>query len=157
MKFLKASINMPKDDILAVLSDSDFVNDKVKFASENIKPRMHLKAKEKRITLSCEMIGAPKKDNAFLEGTKFYGRITEKNGVTNVKGVILTAPIYHFIILCLLAVFIYQCFYLGGFSVVPICLLAFDIFMFKDEFKKQRLIYNYVFRAFRRAENYGKK
>ena len=50
-----------------------------------------------------------------------------------------------------------EIFYFGGFSVVPICLLLFSLFMFKDEFKKQKLLCNYVLRAKRRADDYKSK
>ena len=148
---------MPKDRLLCLLRDSEFVNDKVKFFDDNRFPRMTLKEKGEKIKLSCEIMGGAKKDNAFLEGTHLYGRIRDNGESATLKGVILTAPIYHFILLVLMAIFIGQCIYFGGFSVVPICLLIFSLFMFKDEFKKQRLLYNYVLRAKRRADDYKLK
>ena len=148
---------MPKDKLLSLLSDNDYVNDRVKFFEDNRFPRMTLRENGKRVKISCEIMGGAKKDNAFLEGTHLYGRIIDKGDSVTLKGVIITAPIYHFILLVFMAIFIGQCFYLGGFSVVPICLLAFSLFMFKDEFKKQRLIYNYVLRAKRRADDYKLK
>lgn len=148
---------MSKDRLLCLLRDSEYVNDKVKFFDDNRFPRMTLKEKGEKIKLSCEIMGGAKKDNAFLEGTHLYGRIRDNGECVTLKGVILTAPIYHFILLIFMAIFIGQCFYFGGFSVVPICLLIFSLFMFKDEFKKQRLIYNYVLRANRRADGYKSK
>lgn len=148
---------MPKDRLLSLLSDNDYVNEKVKFFEDNRYPRVSVKEKGKRIKIGCEIMGGAKKDNAFLEGTHLFGRIRDNGESVTLKGVILTAPIYHTILLIFMAIFIGQCFYFGGFSVVPICLLIFSLFMFKDEFKKQRLIYNYVMRAKRRADNYKSK
>ena len=95
------------------------------------------------------MMGRGTKDNAFLEGTYFIGRASEKNGRSSVRGIILTAPIYHLLFTALFVFFIIQCFSVGGFSPIPIILLVFDVFMFKDEFKKQGLIKTYIFRAFK--------
>ena len=148
---------MPKDKLLSLLSDNDYVNENVKFFEDNRYPRVSVKEKGKRIKIGCEIMGGAKKDNAFLEGTHLFGRIRDNGESVTLKGVILTAPIYHTILLIFMAIFIGQCFYFGGFSVVPICLLIFSLFMFKDEFKKQRLIYNYVMRAKRRADNYKSK
>ena len=157
MKFINTTFDMPKDKLLSLLSDNDYVNEKVKFFEDNRFPRMTLKEKGERIKISCEIMGGAKKDNAFLEGTHLYGRIRDNGESVTLKGVILTAPIYHFILLVFMAIFIGQCIYFGGFSVVPICLLIFSLFMFKDEFKKQRLLYNYVLRAKRRADDYKLK
>ena len=103
-----------------------------------------------RIKITCEMIGGPTKDNGFLVGTYFSGRLVEKDGRTKLKGVITTAPIYHLFLIALVAVFIIQCFKLRGFSVVPPIIVIFDIFMFKNEFKKQGYIKRYLYRAARR-------
>ena len=54
------------------------------------------------------------------------------------------------IILVLIALFIVQCFRLRGISVVPPILVIFDLFMFKNEFKKQGIIKRYLNRAARR-------
>ena len=157
MKFVNTTFDMPKDRLLSLLSDNDYVNDKVKFFEDNRYPRVSVKEKGERIKIGCEIMGGAKKDNAFLEGTHLFGRIRDNGESVTLKGVILTAPIYHTILLIFMAIFIGQCFYFGGFSVVPICLLIFSLFMFKDEFKKQRLIYNYVLRANRRADGYKSK
>ena len=157
MKFINTTLDLPKEQAIALLSDTKYVNENVKFFDDNRYPRMTIKENGERIKISCEIMGGAKKDNAFLEGTHLYGRIRDNGESVTLKGVILTAPIYHFILLVFMAIFIGQCFYLGGFSVVPICLLVFSLFMFKDEFKKQRLIYNYVLRANKRADGYKSK
>ena len=154
MKFVKTTLDVSKEQAISLLSDSKYVNENVKFYEDNRYPRMSLREKGQRIRLSCEIIGGAKKDNAFLEGTHLYGKIRETDGGVKLSGVIVTAPIYHLVLLIFMAIFIYQCFYFGGFSVVPICLLIFSLFMFKDEFKKQRMIYNYILRAKKRAKDY---
>ena len=102
------------------------------------------------------MIGGPTKDNGFLEGTYFIGKLTEKNGVSSLRGVILTAPIYHTFIALLMALYVMRCIQLGGFNPVPIILLAFSFMMFKGEFEKQGTIERYLIRAFKRADKVNK-
>ena len=102
-----------------------------------------------KIKIKCEYKGRARKDNGFLEGTYFFGRFYEKNGVTFMKGIILTAPIYHTVLLLLFAFFIYRCIALRGFSIIPISLVLFSVFMFFEEFKKQGIIKKYIFRAFK--------
>ena len=36
----------------------------------------------RKLKIKCEYIGGATKDNAFIDGTRFSGRITEKNGKT---------------------------------------------------------------------------
>lgn len=150
MHFINLEFAAPKDKVLSAVSDNDFVNQNVRFDEQNGKPLMKFKEKNGKIKITCEMLGKPTKDNGFLVGTYFSGRLTEKNGVTKLKGIITTAPIYHLIMILLVAVFIYQCIHLKGFSVVPILLVFLSLFMFKDEFNKQGYIKRYLFRAERR-------
>ena len=157
MKFVKLSVITDKATFTEKLSNNEFVNSGVKFSDNGVRPIMKTKLKGDRVTIGCEMIGGPRKDNGFLEGTKLFGRLSERDGIVTLRGVVLTAPIYHFLFLCLTVFFVFQCFRLGGFSVVPICLIIFDLFMFKDEFKKQRLLYNYVFRAAKRVAQIDNK
>ena len=149
MLFANYKIHAPRDEVRAALLDERLVVEKEKFAEEGIDPKFHVKEKENVFKVTCEMLGGATKDNGFLVGTYFKGKLTEKNGETTLRGIILTAPIYHMILILLLAFFVYKCIVDGGFSVVPICLLAFDIFMFWKEFKKQSLIKRYIFRAFK--------
>lgn len=150
MKFVSYDIHAPRTEVLTSLRDNDKIVEQEKFDSSRGVPRIHIKVKEKdKIKITCEYTGRATNDNGFLEGTYFLGSIIEADGVTKLKGVILTAPIYHSILTILFVLFIYQCISVGGFSPVPIILLAFSIFMFKDEFRKQSIIKRYVFRAFK--------
>ena len=108
-----------------------------------------------RLRITCQFKNTATKDNGFLVGTYFKGRITEKDGVSTLKGYIATAPIYHFILFCFVAFFIYRCFSVGGFNPTPVILIAFDIFMFWREFKKRGMIERYIYRAFRKAGETG--
>ena len=152
MKFVKIRTDAPAEHVLSMLADNDRVNKNVTFDEKYGKPYFHLKRKDGSIRIKCEYMGGATKDNAFADGTAFRGRITEKNGVTTVSGVITTAFIFHLVMLALLGVFVYQCISIGGFNAVPLCLLAFDVFMFYKEFKKQGLIARYISRAVRRCE-----
>ena len=80
------------------------------------------------------------------------GKITEKNGKTEIKGVITTALVFHLMLAVMVAVFVAVCIAKRGFNVVPICLIVFDVFMYKDEFKKQGIIERYLARAVKRLE-----
>jgi hypothetical protein len=114
---------------------------------------MFLKEKRRCITLSCKYVGGNTKDNGFVVGTYFLGSVKEKNGKTAVRGVVWTAPVFHTLLLGMLVAFIIQCIYLEGFSVIPLCALAFDIVLFWNEFGKQGIIKRYISRALRKAEN----
>ena len=148
MKFITVKTDSTATELLAMIRDNTRVNDGVKFADKKGgKPFMHVKEKDGKIRIKCEMMGRPTKDNGFLEGTYFAGKVKEKNGVCQISGIILTAPIYHLIFLCLFSFFIFQCISVGGISPIPIILVIFDVFMFYGEFKKQSLIKRYIFRA----------
>ncbi len=149
MLFASYSINASKEEVMNVLRDNNRVVEAEKFDTTHGKPRMHLKEKGRRLKIKCEMTERPTKDNGFLEGTYFLGSVKEKGGRTSVKGIILTAPIYHFLFLLCFSFFIFRCISIGGISPIPFILVIFDIVMFYREFKKQRLIKRYIFRAFK--------
>ena len=153
MKFINVMTPLPKDKLLKLLSDNEFVNNGVKFEEKLGKPRMHLKDKgDGRIRITCELTGrATKDDSFFLLGTYFKGKLTETEDGTVIKGHITTAPMYHLVWIALVLAFVAQCIRLGGFSVVPICLIVINLFMFWNEYKKQGLIDRYIKRAIRRA------
>lgn len=152
MKIIKLDCAASRTDLLNLISNSDLVNDRVKFDEEKGKPHMHVKMKNNRIRIKCEMVGGAVKDNGFLEGTYFTGKITEKNGLSHLRGVILTAPIYHTLIALIMAFFVIKCIQLVAFNPVPIILLIFSVMMFKKEFEKQGTIERYLIRACKRAE-----
>ena len=152
MKLIDIKTAVSREELLGVIANSELVNDKVKFDENKGKPRVHLKTKGDRLKIKCEMIGGPTKDNGFLEGTYFVGKLTEKNGESRLRGVILTAPIYHTFIVLLMALFILRCIQFTAFNPVPIILLIFSFMMFKKEFEKQGTIERYLHRAVRRAE-----
>ena len=157
MKFINIDFPASKEEVLKMIKDNERVNQNVRFDDYKGKPLMKIKEKKNgKIKITCEMIGGPTKDNGFLVGTYFSGRLVEKNGKTNLKGVITTAPIYHLVLIALVAIFIVQCFKMKGFSVVPPIIVIFDIFMFKNEFKKQGYIKRYLYRAARRIYEMNK-
>ena len=153
MKFLNLKTPYSKERLLKLLSDNDFVSSGVKFDEKLGRPMMHVKEKnDGNIRITCELTGRPTKDDSFfLLGTYFKGKITETDEGSILKGYITTAPIYHLVWLGLIVLFILQCIKLGGFSIVPVFLVALNFVMFSNEYKKQGLIERYVFRALRRA------
>ena len=152
MKLIDIKTAVSRDELLGVIANSEVVNDKVKFDENKGKPRVHLKTRGDRVKIKCEMIGGPTKDNGFLEGTYFVGKLTERNGESRIRGVILTAPIYHTFIVLLMALYVLRCIQLTAFNPVPIILLIFSFMMFRKEFEKQGTIERYLHRAVRRAE-----
>ena len=154
MKLVDVTFTASRDEVLAMLRDNERVNEKVRFDESKGKPIVKIKEKKgDSINVTCEYVGGPSKDNGFLVGTYFSGRLTEKNGVTRLRGRILTAPLYHFFMMVLVVVFIIQCFKVKGFSVVPPILVVFDLFMFKSEFQKQGYIKRYFIRASKRIND----
>lgn len=152
MKIIKLDCPVSRDELISVIANSELVNDRVKFDEEKGRPRIHVKEKGNRLKLKCEMIGGPTKDNGFLEGTYFLGKLTEKNGASHLRGVILTAPIYHTFIALIMALFVLRCIQLVAFNPVPIILLIFSFMMFRKEFEKQGTIERYLIRACKRAQ-----
>ncbi len=151
MKFINIEYDAPREEVMRMLIDNEAVNKNVRFEEGNGKPLMKIKEKKNdKIRITCEMIGRATRDNGFLVGTYFSGKLIEKNGRTKLQGIILTAPIYHLALVAMLVIFILKCIDLKGLSVVPVLLVIFDIFMFKDEFKKQGYISRYLARAARR-------
>lgn len=147
MIFVNYKIGATKDQVMETLRDTNTVAEAEQYDTSRGIPKIHFKEKRKRIKISCEYLGRATKDNGFLEGTYFLGSVRQDDDTTFVRGLIVTAPIYHFIFLILVGLFIYQCFKLGGISIVPIILIIFNVFMFKDEFRKQGIIKRYIFRA----------
>lgn len=156
MKLIKLDSTVPRDELLDVIRNSELVNNRVKFDENKGKPIVHIKDNGKRLKIRCEMIGGPSKDNGFLEGTYFIGTLKESNGLTRLRGLIVTAPIYHTFLALLMAFYVYRCISLRGFNPVPLILLAFSFLMFKGEFKKQGTIERYLNRAFKRADSRNK-
>ena len=155
MKLIKLESSATKEELLAMLSDNERVTKNVKTEDNGRKgtPFMHVKESSGKLRIKCEYIGGATKDNAFIDGTHFSGKITEKNGRTEIKGVITTALVFHLILAAFFLAFIGVCIARRGFSIVPVCLIVFDIFMYKDEFKKQGIIERYLMRAVKRLEN----
>ena len=147
MLFVNYTIDADQDKVLSNIEDNDRVVAEEAYDTSKGKPKMHIKSKGKLLKIKCEMTELPTKDNAFLEGTYFIGTLTQKKNTTALRGVILTAPIYHAVILTLLAIIICQAIIVGGIPLTAIFLVLFDLIMFKNEFSKQPLIKRYIFRA----------
>lgn len=147
MRSFRYKVNASRDELVELLSDNDKVNKGVNTEYKKGSPHMHVDANGEKIKIRCEFIGGATKDNAFIDGTKLRGKIIEKDGYSEFRGTIMTAPIFHAILILMFAAFVVMCIVKQGFNVVPICLVVFDIFMYKDEFKKQNIIDRYVFRA----------
>jgi hypothetical protein len=151
MQFVNIDFPASRSEVIKMISNNERVNKNVRFDQRRGKPTVRVQEKANgKIKVYCEMIGGSTRDNGFIQGTTLRGKLVEKNGVTKLKGVITTEPIYHIAFIALIAIFIIQCFRLRGISVVPPILVIFDLFMFKNEFKKQGVIKRYLYRAARR-------
>ena len=151
MKKVDIKSNASKDKILSYLKNCELVNSRVKFDAKNGKPTFFVKEKKNFFTVKCQYQNDNVKDGGFLEGTYFIGRIIEKDGISNLKGIILTAPIYHSILLTIMAIYIVRSFVIGGFNPVPAIMFIFSIVMFRNEFGKQGVIERYLHRAVKKS------
>lgn len=159
MKLLKISTAHSKDEVLSFIKDNNRVNEGVRFQDKHGgKPLMHIRENGDKLRIKCEMINRPTKDNGFLAGTVFRGKIIEKDGVTTVSGIITTSIIYHIILFALIVLLFVQMFLHSAYGLISVLIFAigFEIMFFKDEFKKQGYIQRYLIRAVRRLEA-GKK
>ena len=154
MKRVRLTSSVSRSELLSIIADSDLVNDKVRFDETKGKPKIHIKENGAWFKIKCEMIGAPTRDNGFLEGTYFIGTLKEKEGITRLNGIITTAPIYHLFIAAIMVIYVFRSISLGGFNPVPLILLVFNYMLFKKEFEKQGIIERYLIRAFKRAQNH---
>ena len=153
MKIVKLDSAASREELLDVIRNPELVNDRVKFDDNKGRPTLRVKDNGKILRMRCELIGGPSKDNGFPEGTYFIGTLKESDGVSRLRGLILTAPIYHTGLAMLLAFYVYYCISHGAFNPVPLILFIFSLVMFKGEFEKQGMIDRYLRRAFKRAEN----
>ena len=151
MKFVNIDFKASRDEVLSMLRNNECVNRNVRIDTTRGNPTVIVQEKRNnRIRLSCRYVGGPTRDNGFVQGTALSGRLVEKDGVTKLRGVITTEPIYHSFFIIMIALFIVQCVRMRGISIIPPILVVFSLFMFKNEFKKQGYIKRYLYRANRR-------
>ena len=156
MKSIKISTEHSKDEVLSFIKDNNKVNDGVKFDDKyGGRPFMHIKEKDGKLRIKCEMIGRPTKDNGTLAGTAFRGKIVERDGITTISGLITTSVIYHIALLVLVVLVFVQMFRYSAYGLISVLVfaIAFEILFFKDEFKKQGYIERYLERAIRRMDS----
>lgn len=156
MRWIDLSVSAPAETLKQMLSER-------KIPTENLcdrklgTPLMHLRLRGERVRVRCELTGRPTKDNGFIQGTAFYGRITERAQMCRVRGIIVTEPVFHLCFLALFIGFLFRCVSLGGFSVVPLCLAVFVFFLFRTEYKKQGILLRYLRRVACLCEEVQKK
>ena len=78
MKLIDLSAECERARMLDIIRDSAFVNDRVQFDEKKGRPNIKVKEKGERITIKCEMVGGATRDNGFLIGTYFSGKLVEK-------------------------------------------------------------------------------
>ena len=100
MKRINLRTSKSPEELLGAISDNNFVSDGIKFNDKGTRPHMHVKDKGNgKIKIKCEIMGGPSKDNGFLEGTYFVGKIKASADGSQIKGIIVTAPIFHFLLI----------------------------------------------------------
>ena len=156
MRFINLSFDGDRESVITLLKNYERVNEGVQFDDKLGRPAIKIKESGSFITVTAKMVGGPSRDNGFIVGTFFLGKIKERDGKTKIRGIITTAPIYHLGLLGLSVLFVYKCIELGGFNPVPVILLLFSLFLFKNEFKKQGIIARFLARAKRRLEEQKK-
>ena len=155
MKIINLFTPFSKESVLDIIKDNNRVNDGVRFDDKyGAKPFMHITEKDGKLKIKCEMIGRPTKDNGFLAGTVFRGRISEDEHGTKIKGIITTSFIYHILMLVLFVFLFIKMIMNSAYTLIPIFVfvIAFELMFFKDEFKKQGYIQRYLLRALRRLK-----
>jgi hypothetical protein len=152
MKLVKIKTYAPKENLMDAFSNSEEVNARVKFDEKRGRPVIHTKEKSERLKMTCEMVGGPTKDNGFLVGCFFLGGIREKDGERVISGVIMTAPLYHLLLIGFCIYFLIQSIILGGITLVPLFGVLFTFVLFKDEYKKEGIIKRFISRAVKFAE-----
>ena len=158
MKLINYKTSTPRAELLSLIKDSNRVNEKVKFDEKVGRPQMFVKEKKNSLTVTCRYIGGNTRDDGFIIGTFFWGRLTEKKGETHLSGIILTAPLFYTAIFGLLVYSIVagviNTMINGAFTFNPIAIIIaiFSYLMFRQEFKKQGIIARYLYRAIRISE-----
>lgn len=152
MIFVNHRTKVPREALLSTIKDCNRVNERVKFDEKKGRPQMIVKERKRGFSITCRFVGGENKDNGFIIGTVFLGKITEKNGVTRLRGVITTAPVFYIAIIGLLIYSIVYGIMIGGFNPVALIISIFSFLMFRGEFKKQGIIDRYLARAIKYAE-----
>ncbi len=153
MIFVNHKTSVPRDALLSVIKDSNRVNERVKFDESRGRPQMLVKERKRGFSMTCRFIGGASKDNGFIIGTVFIGKITERDGVTRLRGIITTAPLFYAVIFALLVYSVIYGISIGGFNPVALIIAIASVIMFLPEFKKQGIIDRYLARAIKYAEN----
>jgi|GEM_PF-2166661 len=153
MKRISIQTPLAREDILSALRDAPTVNAGLTFDDREGSPTVHVReGRADRLRLRCYMLGGASRDNGYVQGTFFWGRMRERNGMTYIHGSIMTEPVFHVLWLALIAFFIVTCIQRTALSVVPVCLIVFVYFMFRKEYRKQEYLRRYILRAIHRLE-----
>ena len=143
------SINADIATVSTFLLDNENSASGIKTNEKRGKPRIHVRLNNERVRMNCEYTGKVTRDNDFIGGTHLFGRLFERDGRTYLRGIVVTAPLFHVAMAVLFAYFVYRCITLGAISIVPICIVIFSVLMFGEEYSKQSVLKRYVFNAFK--------
>lgn len=154
MKRVQIKTLCPVEDVMTMMADHGRVNEGLTFDSREGTPTLRIKQKPNgRLHMRCVLLGGHTKDNGYIQGTFFTGRIREgADGKTELRGWIMTEPVFHLIWLALIVAAVVQMIDLGGISVTPLLLIPFVYIMFRGEYRKQEYLRRYIYRAVHRLE-----
>ena len=153
MKRLSVRTPLGREELLRMLRDAPRVNEGLTFDDREGSPTVQLKERgAEGLRMRCVMLGGASRDNGYVQGTFFRGRIRERDGEVSLSGWIMTEPVFHILWVALIAFFIVTCIQRTALSVVPICLIVFVFFMFRKEYRKQEYLRRYILRAVHRLE-----
>ncbi len=154
MKRIHLQTVCERDEVLDALTNNARVNEGLSFDEAKGTPTVRMRiGRGGHLHMRCVFIGGHSKDNGFIQGTFFTGRLREgKDGKTQLSGVIVTEPVFHVLLCILLAVAVFQMVSLGGISLTPILLLPFVYILMRGEYRKQEHLRRYILRAVHRLE-----
>ena len=147
MKRIRCTVNASREQMLAKISDNRFVNAGVRFPEGMGTPTAEIREHGRLLRIRCRLIGGASQDNGFLFGTAFLGTVRENGECSTLSGVIVTEPLMHLVWLAAVVYFIIACVQIGGINLVPLFLSVFMYLLFRPEYKKQQILYNYLIRA----------
>ena len=124
MKFVSIKSSATEKDVVDALGNSEKVNERVQFDERRGRPLMKLKRKKNTLYISCEMIGGPAKDNGFIIGSFFLGRIKQRAYGSKITGILLTAPLYHLVLLGFCTYFLIRSIQVHGIAPLPFIIAA---------------------------------
>ncbi len=148
MKFVNFKIPEDREAVLTSIADYRIANRKRKSEENAPIPSATVKRWGHDVfRIRCNYVGGPTRDDGFVEGTFFIGKLKNTEKGCRMKGIILTEPVFHTLFFGVFIYLVIKAVEQSAIPVTPLCLLAFVLFMLRKEYKKQDVLYQYLIRA----------